>query len=211
MAGLSLALALLLTLAVLAGRTLGADTSVLRWLRAATGGNAGWQRDLRLLMHDLTALGDPPMLVLVVLATAAVLVAARRHRLALAVVATTALGALTGTLLKQLFDRARPAIVPHLVEVGSPSFPSGHAMQSAIIYLTIGTLVVRAEADARVRRTVLALAIGLVLMIGASRVYLGVHWPSDVLAGWLVGATWAIGASLAMRRLQAEQRLEPAA
>lgn len=211
MAGLSLALALLTTLAMLAGRTLGVDEGLLRWLRGATGGGAWWQRDLRLLMHDLTALGDPPMLVLVVLATAAVLVAAQRRRLALAVVAITALGALTGTLLKLLFDRARPAIVPHLVEVGSPSFPSGHAMQSAVIYLTVATLVVRAEADARVRRTVLALAIGLVLLIGASRVYLGVHWPSDVLAGWLVGAAWAAGASVVTRRLQAERRVEAAA
>ena len=184
------------------------DRAVLVWLRGATDGAAGWRPVLRAFMLDMTALGDPPMLTLMVLLVAGYLVAARRRRLAAMVVASTALGAATGSLLKEVFARARPDVVTHLVEVRSLSFPSGHAMQSAVIYLTLAALIARSERRHAERIYVLGAAIALVLLIGGSRLYLGVHWPTDVLAGWTIGASWAFGTAMLARRLQDRRELE---
>jgi undecaprenyl-diphosphatase len=88
--------------------------------------------------------------------------------------------------------RARPEVVPHLAEVSNASFPSGHAMISAATYLTVGALLAHTQTSRAVRLYLLTLAVILTVMIGLSRLYLGVHWPSDVLAGWLFGAAWAL-------------------
>ena len=184
------------------------DRAVLVWLRSLTDGADGWRPLLRRFMLDMTALGDPPMLTMMVLLVAGYLVAARHRRLAVMVVASTGLGAMTGTLLKQVFARARPDVVTHLVEVRSLSFPSGHAMQSAVIYLTLAALIGRSERRHAERIYVLGAAIGLVVLIGTSRLYLGVHWPTDVLAGWTIGAAWAFGTALLTRRMQDRRALE---
>jgi undecaprenyl-diphosphatase len=94
--------------------------------------------------------------------------------------------------LKLGTDRPRPDLVAHLVEVHTASFPSGHAMLSAVVYLTLGGLLSRVERPRRIKIYVLSVAVILTLLIGVSRVYLGVHWPTDVLAGWCAGATWAM-------------------
>ena len=108
-----------------------------------------------------------------------------------------------------MFSRARPELVQHLVEVTNASFPSGHAMNSAITYLTLGALLARTEKSTAIRIYLIALAILLTLTIGFSRVYLGVHWPSDVIAGWCLGGAWAVLCSLAARTLQRRRMLEP--
>ena len=203
--------ALVLAFGAAAGDLHRVDAAVLVWLRGLTDGGDGWRPVLRGFMLDMTALGDPPMLTMMVLLVAGYLVAARHWRLAAMVVASTALGATTGTLLKALFARARPDVVTHLVEVRSLSFPSGHAMQSAVIYLTLAALIARSERRHAERLYVLGAAIVLVLLIGGSRLYLGVHWPTDVLAGWTLGACWAFGTALLTRRLQARHALEPPA
>jgi undecaprenyl-diphosphatase len=100
-------------------------------------------------------------------------------------------GALLSILLKLMIDRARPDLVPHLADAYTASFPSGHAMLSAVVYLTLGALLSRVEGAARVKIYVLTVAVFLTFVIGISRVYLGVHWPTDVLAGWCAGAAWA--------------------
>ena len=106
------------------------------------------------------------------------------------------------TLLKMGFDRARPDLVPHGSFVSTASFPSGHAMMSAVTYLTLGALLASVHSPTRVKAYLLALALVLTLLVGLSRIYLGVHWPTDVAAGWAVGAAWALLSSLAMRWLQ---------
>ncbi len=95
-------------------------------------------------------------------------------------------------LLKLFLQRPRPDVVPHLAEVSSASFPSGHAMISAAVYLTLGIMVAQTQASRWARAYILSFAVLLVLLIGCSRVFLGVHWPSDVLAGWCFGAIWAL-------------------
>jgi undecaprenyl-diphosphatase len=144
-------------------------------------------------MRDLTGLGGHGVLGLVLLAVASFLLLSGLRRTAASVLAACLSGALLSSLLKDFFARPRPDLVPHGAYVMSASFPSGHAMLSAIVYLTLAALVARQLKRRRLRLHVLCTAVLLTLLVGASRVYLGVHWPSDVLAGWAVGAAWALG------------------
>jgi undecaprenyl-diphosphatase len=101
------------------------------------------------------------------------------------------------------FARPRPELVPHGAEVYTHSFPSGHAMLSAVIYLTLGVMLASAQEDRRIKFYVLSLAVLLTVLVGMSRVYLGVHWPSDVLAGWALGASFACLGWLLFRKRMA--------
>lgn len=143
-------------------------------------------------VRDVTALGSSTVLTMVVIVTASFLALRRRFRSALLVLAATTLGALAVTFVKALIARARPDLVHQLMEEASHSFPSGHAANSAIVYLTLATLLFPVVRGWRMRGFVLATAMLLVGLIGISRVYLGVHWPSDVLAGWSFGSCWAL-------------------
>lgn len=144
-------------------------------------------------MRDVTALGGGRLLTLIVLAAAGLLVVRGLHRTALLVVLAAASGGRMTALFKLHFGRVRPDVVPHLIDVRELSFPSGHASGSAVVYLTLAALAGGAVRERRVRNYLVACAVLLVGLIGASRVYLGVHWPSDVLAGWGFGALWALG------------------
>ena len=165
---------------------------------------------LRSTVLDFTALGGAPILTLVTVVATGYLIAARKYRTSLFLFASVVSGNLIASGLKLLLGRARPEIVPHLVEVSSLSFPSGHAMNSAIIYLTIALILSRTVPQRRVRLYLRGVAITLVAMIGMSRVYLGVHYPSDVLAGWLGGAAWAMLCWTAAMWLQQARKIEPA-
>ena len=112
------------------------------------------------------------------------------------------------TLLKLAFQRPRPDLVPHGAEVYTASFPSGHAMLSAVTYLTLAALLIQVQVQWRAKTYVLALAVLVTLLIGVSRVYLGVHWPTDVLAGWCIGAAWALLCWLAALALQRNRQVE---
>jgi undecaprenyl-diphosphatase len=164
---------------------------------------------LRRALGDITALGGSPVLTLLTLISAGYLIAARKAATAAFLVAAISTGAIASTLLKLIFARARPDLVAHLVDTYSTSFPSGHAMNSAVTFLTLGALLARAESDRAVRIYLMAVAVFLTLIIGFSRIYLGVHWPSDVLAGWCVGAAWAILCSWLARILQHRRTIEP--
>lgn len=153
-------------------------------------------------MRDITALGSSAVLVLITAATIFYLLLIRRPGTALFVFAAIAGGQVLSSLLKHEVDRPRPELVSHLVTETSLSFPSGHAMLSAVTYLTLGSLAARFLPDRRTKIFVLGLAVLTTVLVGTSRVYLGVHWPSDVLAGWCAGFAWAILCWLAARLLQ---------
>lgn len=143
------------------------------------------------VMKDITTLGSPTVLVLAVVASAGFMAARRSYRMAAIVLGASLSGSMLVVLFKDLFSRARPDVVARLVEETSMSFPSGHASNSAIIYLTITVLFIRVEKSLRTRVFAAVLGVLTVISIGISRLALGVHWPTDVLAGWLFGAVWA--------------------
>lgn len=159
-------------------------------------------------MIDLTSLGGGPFLTLLTVCVAGYLIAARKLATAIFTVVAIASGGIAGTLLKMLFERPRPDIVPHLVSVGSASFPSAHAMNSAVTFLTLGAMLSSTFEERRLKIYVMAVALLLTLIVGVSRVYLGVHWPTDVAAGWMVGATWALACSFIARILQRRHTIE---
>jgi undecaprenyl-diphosphatase len=160
------------------------------------------------MMRDFTALGGTGVLVLMVLAVAGFLVLTRKGHAALAVIVAVAGGVLVSQTMKWAYARPRPELVPHGAEVYTASFPSGHAMMSAIVYLTLGAMLARTQSGQAVKAYVLSVAIFLTVLVGTSRVYLGVHWPTDVLAGWMLGAVWALGCWLVMLWLQARGQVE---
>lgn len=160
-------------------------------------------------VRDLTALGSAPVLLLGLVAVAGALAARRQwHALAL-LVAASASGLLVNEALKHLFARPRPAVELHLTDVRSLSFPSGHAMLSAIIYLTLATVLARLVQSERLKLYFVGLAFLLSFVVGATRVYLGVHYPSDVMAGWTAGLAWALVCWIAVSRLQSRGLVEP--
>jgi undecaprenyl-diphosphatase len=161
------------------------------------------------MARDLTSLGSITVLTLVSLAVIGFLILHRKRGAAVLVLTAVFGGMLLSTLLKAGFERPRPDLVPHAVVVFTKSFPSGHAMLSAVTYLTLGALLARVQPHRRVKAYLLILAILLTVMIGVSRVYLGVHWPTDVLAGWCVGATWAMLCWLTASWLQRRGHVEP--
>ncbi len=113
---------------------------------------------------------------------------------------------LTSELLKEVYGRARPDLVSHGCYVYSGSFPSGHSMLSAATYLTLAVLVSSLEPRRRTKMLVFAIAVLTMLAVGVSRVYLGVHWPTDVLGGWCGGVAWAALAWMALQRLVGRPR-----
>lgn len=192
------------------GETVSFDRSLLLAFRdAADPSRMAGPPQLALAVRDITALGGGTLLTLLTLLAAGYLVAARRHATALFLVLAVSGGATASTLLKLAFARARPDLVAHLVDVHSASFPSGHAMNSAVTYLTLGVLLARAERSPRVRTYLVGAALVLTLVVGSTRVALGVHWPTDVLAGWVVGGAWAIGCWAVAVRLQRRHIIEP--
>ena len=185
------------------GETQTFDEWLLRSLRRADDPGVpvgpSWLREAGL---DVTALGSPAVLALVVVAVLGFLLLHRKFGMMWLTVLTTTGGTLLSFLLKQIIERDRPAVVPHLREVGTPSFPSGHAMLSAVVYLTLGVLLMQVVRGRLARFYCLLWAMILTLLVGVSRIYLGVHYPTDVLAGWMAGLVWALTCWLAAQWLR---------
>ena len=151
---------------------------------------------------EVTALGSSTVLGLATLAICGFLLLQRMGRTAAFVLVATAGGWLLNVVLKELFQRARPAVVPHLQAVMSLSFPSGQAMTSAAVYLTLGALTMRV-ADRRLTKVYcMGMAMLVTFLVGVTRIFLGVHYPTDVLAGWMVGLTWALACWTVERRIE---------
>lgn len=158
--------------------------------------------------RDVTSFGSVALLGFIFLATVGYLLLAHKRAAALFMLVAVGGGQLLSTGLKMAFERPRPEIVPHSVHVFTASFPSGHAMLSAVTYLTLGTLLARLLPERRIQIYIMALAVFLTFMVGLSRVYLGVHYPTDVVAGWLVGSGWAIACWIAALWLQQRGQVE---
>jgi undecaprenyl-diphosphatase len=134
---------------------------------------------------------------------------ARRSAVAWLMLSAVLGGVALNNLLKFAFARPRPDFVTHAARVFTTSFPSGHATLSAITYLTMGALLARIHSSLTIRIYLMLVAVFLILLIGMSRIYLGVHYPTDVLGGWCVGAAWAIGCWVLMVWLQNRGQVEP--
>ena len=173
-------------------------------LRNAAG--PGW---IESAVRDLSALGSYIVLMLLSVAVITFLWMRGQTHAAFLVLVAAGGGALIMGVLKDAFQRPRPRIVPHLFgDVGSPSFPSGHALAAAAVYLTLGALLARLTSDRRSKVFVVCASFVVVFLVGFSRVYLGVHWPSDVLAGWTVGLSWAVLCWIVTARLQRRGTVE---
>ena len=159
----------------------------------------GWFEDV---MRDVTALGGTAVLAMVSLSVCGFLLLTGNPRAAWAVAGAVVGAFILSHALKLGFDRPRPDLVPHGARVYTRSFPSAHAMMSAAVYLTLAGMLARTQTKARARAFIIAVAVLLTALTGASRVYLGVHWPSDVAAGWAAGAAWAILCGSVMSALQ---------
>jgi undecaprenyl-diphosphatase len=157
-------------------------------LRAVASLRRGWLTGIAM---DLTALGSATVLTLCTAAALTILLAARDRAGAIQLFITAVGSAVWIGVLKQLLERDRPLVVPRLVEVSGFSYPSGHSLAAAAIYTTLAILTCREIAPGWPRAAVLGLALALIVSIGFSRIYLGVHYPSDVLAGILLGCGWA--------------------
>jgi len=153
------------------------------------------------MVRDVTALGSFALLGLIVLAVCAYLLLARMRAEALLVITSVLGGTVLSTVLKMGYDRPRPDLVA-MSHQFTASFPSGHAMLSAVTFLTLGALLARLAPTRPLRIFSISMALMLTLLIGLSRIYMGVHYPSDVLAGWCLGAAWALFCSAVAARLQ---------
>jgi len=160
------------------------------------------------IWRDLTALGGIAVLTLAVAAVAGYFVILRRHGLLLLLISAVCGGVVWSLLLKSAFDRPRPQIADSLSYVITSSFPSGHSMMAAATYLTLGVMLARTQQQRRLKIYFVGIAVLLMILTGISRVCLGVHYPTDVLAGWMAGLVWAVICWLAAAFLQKRGRVE---
>lgn len=182
-----------LTEEVLNGETGGFDQRILLWFRddidLTSPVGPAW---LEVVVRDITALGGFLVLGLLCFFVVGYLWLRRQRHMAVYIAASVTAGILLNTLLKELITRPRPDIISHGTDAALSSFPSGHTMMSTVVFLTLGALLSMASNDRRTKVYILFWSILLPLMIGISRLYLGVHWPTDIIAGWVAGATWAL-------------------
>ena len=143
---------------------------------------------LDVFMRDITALGGWAVLSLLTAAMAGYLYLQGRYHLLKLILVSTGGGAMLAVLLKAIFSRERPPFALHLMD--SPSFPSAHSMMAAVVYPTLAVLIARIQPSLRIRVYIIALGLLIPFLVGFSRVYLGVHYVTDVVAGWCMGLAW---------------------
>ncbi len=196
-----------LTGEVLEGSTKGFDEAILLALRQP--GDLSVPIGPAWLTHavkDITSLGGTTVLAMMTVLVTIYLLLDRRRAIAIFVLVSVLGGWALSAVLKLSVARPRPDIVPHLVQVNDLSFPSGHAMVSAVTYLTLAALISGTRPHRSTRIFIIAVGILLTLLIGMSRLYLGVHYPTDVLGGWCAGATWALACWIVARRFISPSR-----
>lgn len=198
-----------LTEEVVEGSTSNLDRDILLFLR--TPGDLSdpigpwWVEEIG---RDLTALGGLAVLVLTTVVVSLFFLLHRRWSTMVYILATVGGGIVLSSIAKEFFDRPRPDLVPHGSFVHTASFPSGHSMMAAVAYLTLGAMVARAQKRWALKVYTLSVAVLLTLLVGMSRIYMGVHWPTDVAAGWLAGGAWAVLCLLIARSLAKRGHIE---
>ena len=191
------------------GSTMKFDEWAIRVLRRADDPSKPMGPDwLAEVGRDLTALGGIAVLTLLTMTIAGFLWLKRMYGAMLLLLAATLGGLAASLILKSLFDRPRPQLVPHLSLVHSSSFPSGHSMLAATVYLTLGALLGQFVRQRVLKAYFLIVAVTLAMLVGVSRVYMGVHYPTDVLTGWTAGLAWALTCWLVARFLQRRHVVE---
>lgn len=192
--------------AVTDGDTFNVDNAVLMALR--TPGNPAdpigpaWFEEA---VRDVTALGSFSVLGILVIVAFAYLLLAGKQRTGWFMVFAVVGGTIISTVLKMLFDRPRPDLTG-VADVFTASFPSGHATVSAVVFLTIGAMLAETTPERRLQLFFIGVAVALTVLVGLSRIYLGVHYPTDVLAGWSLGAAWALLCTTAAHFLRERAR-----
>ncbi len=178
---------------MLDGETGDFDQRVLLWFRNPDDVTLSrGPQSLEVLIRDVTALGGVLILGLLSLSSCGYLWLRRQRGLALFVAVSVSLGTLVNTVLKEVIARPRPDLFAHATDAAFSSFPSGHAMMSTMVFLTLGALLSLSSENRRIKVYLLSWSVLLPLMVGISRLYLGVHWPTDIIAGWIAGATWSL-------------------
>jgi undecaprenyl-diphosphatase len=192
------------------GDTRSFDAAVLMALRSSADPSdplgPGWVEELG---RDVTALGSVGVLTAITLAAAGFLLLQGNRRSMWLVLVSVCGGLAFSTLFKRGFDRPRPDLVPHETLVYTASFPSGHSMMAAVTYLTLAALLARVQPTRALKIYLIGLAVLLTVAVGVSRIYLGVHWPTDVLAGWTAGAAWALACWLVAWWFEGRGAVEP--
>jgi undecaprenyl-diphosphatase len=185
------------------GETQGFDLRIMEWVGRHPGPQ--WMQEMG---RDVTALGGVIVLSLVSVAVIGFLMLKRMWHAVWLLIAAICGGGILSGIIKGFVDRPRPEIFAHRSYVTSASFPSGHSMLSAVLYLTLGSLLARFTKDLRLRLYFLFVACFLTFIIGCSRIYMGVHWPTDVMAGWAAGTVWAMVCWTIARILQVRGAVE---
>lgn len=158
--------------------------------------------------RDFTGLGGVAVLGLLTAGSIGYLWLMGMRRATIYLIVAIGSGLLVSLLLKAGFHRPRPDLVSYGSMVYTSSFPSGHSMLSAIVYLTGGSMLALLHESWRIRIYLIGCSVLATLLVGVSRVFLGVHWPTDVLAGWAGGAAWAALCWLVLRWLQVSGYME---
>ena len=183
------------------GDTSAFDRQLITLLR--TSGNSGepigpaWFKDS---MRDVTALGGFTFLTLMTIVVVLALLFHRKRREAIILTATAVSAQISIEILKFLYDRPRPALLIPQIRAFTKSFPSGHTAESTAIFLTVATVIASLETKHHTKILAYTVATFAILAVGFSRVYLGMHWPTDVLGGWVLGTAWAAAAWTILRR-----------
>lgn len=189
----------MIALAVQSGNTDALDRFGLLFWRVGDGTLPRGPEKLLEMVRDVTALGGVLLRNLFALGAVVALLFLKLRREAMLFAATVIAGWIVNTGIKQFVGRARPEIVPHLTEAGGMSFPSGHSFNSAVVYIAMALAFATLSARQSVRLTLIGAAVIASMTIAWSRVWLGVHWPSDAIAGWLGGAAWAFTAAAVLQ------------
>lgn len=176
---------------VLEGESKYIDTQILKLLRDQNNIPLGpsWLQEV---MRDLTALGGIGILTLITITSALYMIILKKNALAIYIIVAIITGILFSTFLKLGFNIPRPDIISHCSLAIMSSFPSGHSLMAALVYLTLGVLIAEIQSTFSAKLFIIGLMIFITMLVGISRLYLGVHWPSDVLAGWIAGTVWAL-------------------